>query len=291
MSPPLVSIVIPTWNCVDVISDCLASLKAQTYSPIEIIGVDASSTDGTAELMAYATQFHSFVVQPYMVWGTPYQYILGAGLAKGKFLYFVDSDMQLESDAVETYVHQMEATGADALTVPEVSFGEGFWAKCKVLERSAYLLGDNSIETPRFMLRVVWDELGGYDPDMGGMLDWDFQNRLRAAHKETIRGLTPVYHNEGRLTLRKLVRKKFTYGKTAGVYLRKYWRSNRNVSTSQFTLLRPVYFRRWRIFIKDPIHTLGFIIMKLSEGVAFGAGFIRYRGKAEGRASERNNRL
>ena len=278
MSQPLVSVVIPTLNCVNVIGECLASLSAQTYASIEIIGIDAASTDGTAEVMANHTQFRSFIVQPHMVWGTPYQYVLGASLAKGKYLYFVDSDMQLEAHAVETYVHQMEAADADALTVPEVSFGEGFWAKCKVLERSAYLLGDNSIETPRFMLRAVWKELGGYDPDMGGMLDWDFQNRLQAAHKETIRGTIPAYHNEGRLTLRKLMRKKFTYGKTAGVYLRKYWRSNRNVSTSQFTLLRPVYFRNWRIFIKDPVHTMGFIVMKLLEGVAFGTGFLRYRG-------------
>jgi glycosyltransferase involved in cell wall biosynthesis len=261
---------------VDIIGDCLASLKAQTYPNIEIIGVDAESTDGTAQVMAESTALYCFHIESFMSWGTPYQVVWGASKAKGKYLYFVDSDMVLVPKAIETYVVQMEVSGANALIVPEISFGQGFWAKCKVIERSAYLLGDSTIEAPRFMQKTMWDEVGGYNPEMGGLLDWDFHKRIRGLGKQIIRGSTPVYHNEGHLTLRKLVKKKYTYGKTAGVYLQKHWK-NKDVASSQFNLFRPVYFRNWRTYVKDPLHTAGFIVMKLVEGTAFSAGLLRNR--------------
>jgi glycosyltransferase involved in cell wall biosynthesis len=273
---PLVSVILPTLNAVGIIQDCLDSLNRQTYPNLEIIGVDAGSSDGTAEIMASNTRYLPFQLEPWMPWGTPYQVVFGAGQAKGEYLYFVDSDMVLLPEAVETYVRQIREVKADALIVPEISFGEGFWAACKVLERSSYLLGDSTIEAPRFMRKSVWDSAGGYDPSMGGILDWDFHKRLRDQGTRIIRGGVPVYHNEGQLTLKKLMKKKFTYGKTAGVYLRKHWR-DREVATSQFNPLRPVYFRNWRAFVKDPVHTAGMMAMKLAEGTAFGVGLLSNR--------------
>lgn len=275
-SRPLVSVVLPTRNCVDIIGACLASLETQTYLNVEIVGVDAESTDGTAEIMTEATTFFSFTIQPEMPWGTPYQVVFGAEKARGEFLYFVDSDMVLATDAIATYVGQMDATGADALVVPEISFGDGFWAACKVLERSSYLLGDSSIEAPRFIRKSVWRESGGYDPTMGGLLDWDFHHRLKTQGKRIIRGDIPVYHNEGHLTLRKLVRKKFTYGKSTARYLSMHWR-DREVAANQFNLFRPVFFRNWRAFVADPPHAAGVFVMKLVEGAAWGAGFLQSR--------------
>jgi glycosyltransferase involved in cell wall biosynthesis len=269
---PLVSVILPTLNSKGLIEACLDSLDGQSYTNIEIVGVDARSTDGTAEIMAERTAVHVFTIKPHMKWGTPYQDVFGAEQAQGKYLYFVDSDMVLPSDAIAAFVGQMEASKADALIVPEISFGVGFWAACKVLERSAYVLGDSSVEAPRFIRKSVWDESGGYDPVMGGLLDWDFHKRLRDLGKAIIRGDIAVLHNEGRLTLKRLARKKFTYGKSAGPYLTKHWR-DREVAISQFNLLRPVYFRNWRALLKDPIHAVGFLLMKTVEGAAFAAGF------------------
>jgi len=46
------SIIIPTWNGLQLISACLDSLLAQEYSDFEIIVVDDDSTDGTADWVA-----------------------------------------------------------------------------------------------------------------------------------------------------------------------------------------------------------------------------------------------
>lgn len=52
-----ISIILPSLNVVDYISECIESVLAQTLSEIEIICVDAFSSDGTYEtLEKYAKQ-------------------------------------------------------------------------------------------------------------------------------------------------------------------------------------------------------------------------------------------
>jgi len=49
---PLVSIIIPSYNCEAYIEQTLASVLGQTHRPIEVIVVDDGSTDRTAEIVA-----------------------------------------------------------------------------------------------------------------------------------------------------------------------------------------------------------------------------------------------
>ena len=50
-TPATTSVVIPTYNGVGYLPDCLDSLKAQTQKPDEVILVDDDSTDATATLI------------------------------------------------------------------------------------------------------------------------------------------------------------------------------------------------------------------------------------------------
>ena len=49
--PPLISVVIPCFNAERTLLRTLASVRAQTYRPIEIIVVDDASRDGTLKLL------------------------------------------------------------------------------------------------------------------------------------------------------------------------------------------------------------------------------------------------
>ena len=48
---PLVSIIMPSLNVVSYIEECLQSAINQTLKDIEIICIDAGSTDGTREVI------------------------------------------------------------------------------------------------------------------------------------------------------------------------------------------------------------------------------------------------
>lgn len=270
---PQVTIVLPVLNCVDILGDCLESIKNQTYQKLDLLVVDAGSTDGTVELCEKFGKVFPFKLEPYMAWGTPYQQNYGAKKAKGKYIYFVDSDMILPKDCIETYVKEIEAENADSMIIPEISIGEGFWARCKILERSAYVLGDLAIEAPRFHKREVWAKLGGVNPEMGGHYDWDIHYRLLDGGYKVVRSNKPVDHNEGNLTIQWLIKKKFTYGKTFLPYYKKY-KHKGELYSSQFNLIRPSYFRNWRALIKDPVHTIGFLSMKSVEASSFFFGFM-----------------
>ena len=44
---PFISVIIPHWNGIDILSECLDSLKASTYPFFEIIVSDNASSDGS----------------------------------------------------------------------------------------------------------------------------------------------------------------------------------------------------------------------------------------------------
>lgn len=52
MSEPLVTILLPSLNVAPYIEECLTSVEQQTLGNIEILCIDARSTDGTREILA-----------------------------------------------------------------------------------------------------------------------------------------------------------------------------------------------------------------------------------------------
>ena len=49
MTPPLISAVIPSYNHRGFIGEAIASVRSQTYQPVEIVVIDDGSTDGSFE--------------------------------------------------------------------------------------------------------------------------------------------------------------------------------------------------------------------------------------------------
>lgn len=275
-SNKLVSIAIPTFNCEKNLLECLESIKKQTYQPIEIIVVDSFSTDNTAKIAQKYGTVYSYGRDPKQVhaFGAPYQRNYGAQKAKGEYLYWLDSDMRLPPDLIETCVKALETQNADAVIIPELSVGVSFWAKCRRLEKECYNQSPHSYtDTARFMKRKTWKTLGGIDPQLGGADDFDLQIKLDKNGYKTIKIKKAVLHNEGNLTLKKQLTKKFIYGKTMLGYFKKHRKEKERLG-QQFALIRPEFLQNFDLLVKDPSHALGMIVMKFLEYTVGLAGLL-----------------
>lgn len=267
---PLVTAVVPTRNSSRTIAACLESIHQQTYPRIEVVVVDNNSGDDTA-VMAQAHAAHVIVGGP----ERSAQRNIGARAARGAYLLFVDSDMVLESAVVAECVDA--ARCADAVVIPEVSFGDGFWTRCKALERSCYV-GDDTIEAARFFAREAFFRAGGYDEAMSAGEDWDLHERVRAGGARSGRTCACIRHDEGLLRVRRLLAKKYYYGRELAAYRAKH----PQLARSQLRLLRPSFLRHRRRLLRHPILLTGMVAMKSCE---FAVGAL---GLAAGRLSGRS---
>jgi glycosyltransferase involved in cell wall biosynthesis len=86
---PLVSVIIPVYNCGKYLGQAIESVLAQTYRQVEIIIVDDGSTDGSADVARrFATVTYCF--QPNQGIGAARN--RGIDVANGGFFAFLDAD-------------------------------------------------------------------------------------------------------------------------------------------------------------------------------------------------------
>jgi glycosyltransferase involved in cell wall biosynthesis len=261
---PLVSVIIPTKNNEATIGKCLESLRAQTYPTIEVIVVDNYSADRTKSI-AESFGFKVFLKGPER---NP-QRNFGAQQASGKYLLFIDSDMELSPEVVADCVAKMQNKDLQAVIIHEISFGEGFWTKCKALERSCYM-GEATMELARFFSKDIFNRVNGFDVNLVGFDDRDLHFRIIASGGRVGTSDALIRHNEGKAGLMNLMRKKYLYGKSLHQYLSRH-QSEGNI---KWLFYRVTFIKHWGKLIRHPVLSLGIAFIQLCELSAAGAGFI-----------------
>ncbi len=264
---PLVTVVVPTKNSAVTLDACLESIVKQTYRHIELIVVDNKSSDTTKDIAkVYTTSVFDKGPE------RSAQRNFGAVKGKGEVLVFIDSDMILSPHIVEECLEVCRDNSfLQSLIIPEESFGEGFWAQCKRLERSFYI-GVEWVEAPRFFMREAFEKVHGFDEALCGPEDWDFYQRvLHVYGKRSVGRIhSYIYHNEGRLSLLKTVKKKFYYTKNIGDYKNKLENKERYAQQANGFIRYWVFFRDPLKLFRHPILGVGMLFMKTTE-FAFGA--------------------
>lgn len=259
---PLVSVIIPTKNSDATLRKCLDSIRNQTYPNIEIIVVDSFSRDKTKRI---AEEYGAGIIEIEAKRSKARN--IGAEKARGEVIFFIDSDMELDSTVIEECVKKVREE-YHAVIIPEVSVGQGFWARCKALEKLCYI-GDETIEAARVFERKTFESVNGYDEELEAGEDWDLNHRVKKAGFRVGRVYALIKHREGRLSLWETARKKYQYGKTVEKYRRKHPKE----AKQQLKLIRPAFIRNWKKLVKDPINAIGLMVLKTCE---FGAGGIGY---------------
>ena len=105
-----ISIIIPAFNCAEWIGLAVESCLGQTQRPKEVIVVDDGSTDATAEVCAGLGEGIRYVRVDNG--GVSRARNIGAKMANGRWLLFLDADDRLVPHAAEWLVERAERTAA-----------------------------------------------------------------------------------------------------------------------------------------------------------------------------------
>lgn len=98
-----VSVIVPVYNSVKYLKQCLDSILSQTYRNIEIILVDDGSSDGSSEICdRYKELDNRIIVIHNENHGVSYSRNCGIDKSSGKYIVFVDSDDSIASVYIAT---------------------------------------------------------------------------------------------------------------------------------------------------------------------------------------------
>lgn len=101
MSEPRVSIIVPIYKVEPYIRRCLDSVINQTYTNLEIILVDDGSPDNCPQICdEYAAKDNRIVVIHKENGGLSDARNAGTSIAKGEYIYYLDSDDELPLDSI-----------------------------------------------------------------------------------------------------------------------------------------------------------------------------------------------
>ncbi|MDD3333906.1 MAG: glycosyltransferase family A protein [Eubacteriales bacterium] len=109
-----VTVIIPVYNAMPYLEQCLNSIVGQTLRDIEILCVDDGSTDGSAELLEQYARGDNRVrllKQEHQFAGAARN--LGLAQAQGEYVQFLDADDFYERNMLELMYARLVETGAD----------------------------------------------------------------------------------------------------------------------------------------------------------------------------------
>ncbi|MBR2670360.1 MAG: glycosyltransferase [Solobacterium sp.] len=152
------SVIIPVYNTIEYLAECIDSVLAQTQKEIEIILVDDGSDDGSLEMCQEYAEKYPFITllrQTHEYQGTARN--RGLRIAKGRYIYFMDSDDAIKPDLFAKCYQACEERNLDFV----IFDAHGF----------VYDENDHELVVPE----DIWDRttLGIEDRNYSGAEFWD----------------------------------------------------------------------------------------------------------------------
>jgi glycosyltransferase involved in cell wall biosynthesis len=201
-----VSVLIPAYNCADLIPETLDCILSQTLPPAEVIVVDDGSRDNTREVVArfgHRVRYH-----PQQNGGICRARNAAAGLATSRFLAFCDHDDLWRRDKLEQQMELHERNPALEYSFTNFSLVvNGIWSKTTKLQQtpqdffdpspppgSAPFVFAHSLYRSLLIFQPVWpstvliarsffDQLGGFREEFGKNPSEDFEFTLRCVQQ------------------------------------------------------------------------------------------------------------
>jgi glycosyltransferase involved in cell wall biosynthesis len=164
-TPPFISVIIPTYNRLDLLKETVQSVRAQTFRDFEVIVVDDGSTDGTAEWLRAQPDLHAVEQTNHGIAASRNN---GAAAARGRWFAFLDHDDLWAPDKLRIQAEFVRTNPEVALVaVRHVRLGHRYrepkrpqWIKGDLLIKE---YAESFIHTSSVMIRDdVFQEIGGF---------------------------------------------------------------------------------------------------------------------------------
>jgi CDP-glycerol glycerophosphotransferase (TagB/SpsB family)/glycosyltransferase involved in cell wall biosynthesis len=165
--PAKLSIVVPAYNVRAYLRECLDSVLGQSFTDLELVGVDDCSPDGCGEILdEYAAADPRVrVVHLEENVGLGLARNAGTEVATGDYLFFLDSDDVLTPGALQAIADQLAATGDPDVLV--FDYARTYWDNRVARNKLARLLRGHGTDTFRIgerpqllrLLMVVWNKV------------------------------------------------------------------------------------------------------------------------------------
>ena len=121
-----VSVIVPIYNVEKYLDACLASLERQTLKEIEVILVDDGSIDNSGKIAReYVNRNNNFLIVQRKNGGLSAARNTGLRIAKGKYVYFLDSDDYILETTLEEAYCEAEREQLDVLKFGAYTFTDG----------------------------------------------------------------------------------------------------------------------------------------------------------------------
>lgn len=239
---PKVSIIIPIWNNLELTHKCLKSILQNTKDIYyEIIFVDNGSTDGTRDYLKNLNLINVKTIFQDNNTGFVKACLLGAKIAKGKYLLFLNNDTEVQRDCIKELLDFAESNPDCGAVGSKLIFPDG-----RLQEAGGIIFSDGNgwnygrgmdPEDPKFnfvrevdycsgaslMIRKdLWDRIGGFDeryaPAYYEDTDICFEIR-KSGYKVYYQPKSIVIHHEG---------------KTAGIDLQSGYKKYQTINREKF---------------------------------------------------------
>lgn len=120
-----ITVIMPSYNVASYISECIESVIAQTFNDIEILCIDAGSTDGTLDIIReYEKKDNRIRIIKSDKKSYGYQVNLGIKQAKGKYISIVETDDYIDSQMYEVLFPIAEKNNVDVIKANWANFYE-----------------------------------------------------------------------------------------------------------------------------------------------------------------------
>ncbi|HEY9803820.1 MAG TPA: glycosyltransferase family A protein [Leptolyngbyaceae cyanobacterium] len=187
---PKVSIVIPAYNAMDYLPTTLETVYQQTFTDFEVLIINDGSSDNIVDWVSHLTDTRIRLITQENQ-GLTGAHNTGVIQAQGEYIAFLDADdlwepSKLEKQVicldknpevglVDTWVMLIDEDGVSTGTVIKTNAEGNVWQQ--IIQCPTVVCGSSPI-----VRKICFQELGLFDPEMGGSSDWDMWTRIASRY-------------------------------------------------------------------------------------------------------------